>query len=432
MRVREVRLPLLLLLEIFWGWAFAAVFAQALSGGRAPGPSVIGAAAVVLGSTGLSSALRQFDIEERTMRIIGVSATVFGLALILPLEYSAALSEIGPQRSAMSGAGVAFVVLWVRGILRGRGGDEFEGALRTVALGLLPIAVAAGTLPDAHGPQAFGALALLYGMLGLLVLALYRTAEPQRPVRTLASQWGMATIVVAAIAGALLLLAFAIDPGSSSVLAPLGEPLRPVGRMLVQYVLGPPLSAIGWLISHVLPDFTREVQVEPQEFEEEQRRDPDDDGPAWSLPVRYLLGGLIATGVVLAVLLLLALLFRRNRRPQEDEELPATEREGAFADDLSDLFGMLGNRFRRRRDRQSAVAIHRLYVEMLDHASEHGIDRPPATTPLQFAPVLDARYRSGLPTDITLAFADSRYGAREIDRTRVDDLRRRWDELGGR
>jgi hypothetical protein len=431
--MRDVRGPLLLLLEVCWGWALAAVFAQAASGGRAAGPSLIGAAAVVLGANGAAGALRQFDIEERTMRAVGIAATIFSLALVLPLEYGLALPEVGPERSALFGTGTAFVILWVRGVLRGRGSgsDEFESALRGVTLGLAPVVVAAGTLPDVRGPEAFGALALVYGMLSLLVLALYRTAEPARPVTALASQWGLATVAIAALAGLLLAIALAIDPGSSGALEPVGNALRPIGEPLVKYVLGPPLRALTWLFRLLLPDLGREALPQPREIEPRER-DPNNEGPAWPFSFRALLIVLIVTGIVLATLMLLALLFRRNRQPTDEEELPETEREGTLAGDLSDLFGMIGIRSRRRRDRWSAIAIRRLYAEMLDRAAQDGLVRPTATTPAQFAPLLDARYRSELPTDITLAFAESRYGAREIDRGRVEELRRRWEQFDGR
>ena len=430
MSVRDVRLPLLLLLEVCWGWAFGAVLAQIFSGGGAPGPSVLGTAVVVLASYGLAAALRQLDVDEATMRVIGVGATVLCLALVVPLEFRATLWEEGPARGAVIGSATAFVVLWIRGVLRGRVQDaSFEGTLGSVALGLLPIAIAAGTLPDTHGPQAFGALAVAYGMLGLLVLALYRTAEPARPMSALASQWGAATVVVVAAAAVMVLLAAAIDPASFGFLAPIGEPLRLAGRLLLQYVLGPPLAALAWLLDLILPDSQRQIRLQPEEPVEEQRREPDNDDPAWTLPVRYIVGGLIVAGILLAALLLLSLLFRRYRRPDEEEDQQETEREGTLADDLSDLFGMLGDRFRRRSTRPSAIAIRRLYGEMLDRAADDGVERPSGTTPLQFAPALDARYRSNLPSDITLVFAESRYGARDVDDHVVRDLRARWDEL---
>ena len=430
MRVRDVRLPLLLLLEVCWGWALAAVLAQIFAGGGAAGPSVLGTAFVVLGSYSLATALRQFDIGERTMRIVGVGATVLCLALVVPLEFHATLSELGPPRGAMFGTSVAFVALWVRGILRGRVRDEFDGAFPSVAVGLLPIAIAAGTLPDAHGPQAFGALAVVYGMLGLLVLALYRAAEPARTVRTLASQWGAATVAVVAVAGLMLVLAAAVDPGSFGFLAPIGEPLRVAGRAFVQYVLGPPLAALGKLFDLLIPDGQRQLRIEPQEPREDQRRDPENDGPAWALPVRYIIGGLTIAGVALLALTLLALLFRRVRRTEDEEEPDATEREGTLAGDLGDLFGSLSRRFRRPGTHRSAVSIRRLYAEMLERASVDGLERPPSATPLQFAPRLDAQYRSSIPSDITLAFTASRYGARVVDERVVRDLRARWEQLG--
>jgi hypothetical protein len=72
------------------------------------------------------------------------------------------------------------------------------------------------------------------------------------------------------------------------------------------------------------------------------------------------------------------------------------------------------------------VAIRRLYAEVLAAAGEQGLERPPATTPARFAPALDAHFASGLPSEITSAFVESRYGERVVDDARVRALTERW------
>jgi hypothetical protein len=63
---------------------------------------------------------------------------------------------------------------------------------------------------------------------------------------------------------------------------------------------------------------------------------------------------------------------------------------------------------------------------MLAHAESDGLARPPAATPLRFAPRLDARYGSDVPSAISRAFVTSRYGLAEVDVHTVRDLRAQW------
>jgi hypothetical protein len=72
------------------------------------------------------------------------------------------------------------------------------------------------------------------------------------------------------------------------------------------------------------------------------------------------------------------------------------------------------------------VAIRRLYFEMLDAAGRRGLERADAQTPLQFAPALDAQFASGVPSEISAAFVESRYGERAVDDERVRRLREQW------
>jgi hypothetical protein len=321
-------------------------------------------------------------------------------------------------------------MLWIRGILRGRVHDDLEGALRSVVLGIAPVAIAAATTPLVHGPESFGALAIGYVLLGLLVLALYRIGEPARPVAAVAAQWGALTAVVAAAAVGLTAVAAAIDPGAFGPVGRIGELLRGPAILVAEWVIGPPLRGLAWLIGLLIPDGSRSLpppQLEPQQ---EPERERDENEPAWALPVRWLIGGAITMLVVFGALLLIALLFRRfSRPPDEGDSRTDIERDGTLADDLGDLLGALGRRFRRSsRPAPSAIAIRRLYARVLDHAAAGGLVRPAHATPGGFAPRLDARYGSPVPGRISELFASSRYGAHEIDDAVVGRLALEWDE----
>ena len=129
---------------------------------------------------------------------------------------------------------------------------------------------------------------------------------------------------------------------------------------------------------------------------------------------------------------MLWLLFRRFTRRTErtGERRERVEAESSLAGDLGSAFDALARRFRRGpKPARSPVDVRRLYHEMLERSAAIGLARPPAATPLQFAPRLDAHYASDVPSAISRAFVASRYGAHEFDRRVVDDLRMRWNQV---
>jgi hypothetical protein len=96
------------------------------------------------------------------------------------------------------------------------------------------------------------------------------------------------------------------------------------------------------------------------------------------------------------------------------------------------MLGALGQRFRRERSAPNAVAIRRLYFEMLAAGEERGLARPISATPTRFAPALDASFGSDVASKISAAFVESRYGERSIDDARVRRLREEWRAASGR
>jgi len=83
----------------------------------------------------------------------------------------------------------------------------------------------------------------------------------------------------------------------------------------------------------------------------------------------------------------------------------------------------------RRRGRD---AIGRLYFSMLGAAAAGGLSRPPAATPLEFAPRLEEYFASPVPGAISQAYAEARYGQRPRSRREVERLRSHWEEAARR
>jgi hypothetical protein len=444
MTIRTLRLPLAIAVEVMWSYAAMAI-AVAVLGQDGSAPSVIGVAAAVIGSFALVRALQQTDLSEVQLRNIGVVASVVAIFAIVHFEYAATappwdlawLRAVATQnddiRPDVIVATVGLALIWMRGIARGRETLSFDGVLRGTAFGMVPIVIAAGFASELDGPNIFGPLAIAYLLVAAAALALYQAPDPDRPVRNYVAQWGAAAVIVLAAAAVLTVVAAAIDPGALGVLSPVGRPLAFVFGNAARYILGPPLAGIAWLFGLIpLPHVHQDEMPQMMPSNTPPEKQPNDDSaPAWARILgRILAGGGIALLVGLA-LFAVWLLFRRFAKPkdQTNERRERVEPDSSLADDLGDLLDALARRFRRGSKPNTTVAVRRLYFDMLEGGATAGLERPPAATPLQFAPSLDAHYASDVPSAITQAFVDSRYGAHEFDEDSVNTLRRRWEQV---
>lgn len=425
MTIRGARLPMLLVIETLWGWALVAIVAQALSGDDGYAPSIFAVAAVVCGSAAVGGLLRMFEVGEAQVRALGVASMVVALAIIIPLEYRGTVTSLD-DRPAVVGATVAMAGIWIRGATRHDPDGLFEPIARSAVLGVIPVAIAAATQPAVHGPSSWGAVAIVYVPMALLVLALHQAAEPTKRVETLATGWAPFAVLTVLVGVAIAALAVAVNPaGMFDVLSPVGDALQPVSDAFGQYVFGPIAAALGWLLS-LLPGFDREQELRPRPPPEQPPPKEDEDPSAWVEWLSWIARIAVPLIVVAAVLFAVAMLFQMTRRKPERDEEDIVERGEEQDDGPTGWLGSLRDRFGRRREPSSAVAIRRLYAEVLERAESDGIERAPAVTPLQFAPALDSRY-GGTGTDITRAFMESRYGARDIGEDRVRELRARWE-----
>jgi hypothetical protein len=448
------RTPLALLLDLLAGYAAVAVFVAVFGQGDGPAPSFTAVAAVVLLSYVLARALQVSDVDEHAMRVLGVALSAVALFVIARVEYApgewvwdtrwiaATLTDtsdaIRPNAHVIAGV-VALAPLWLRGVIRGQSSIEFDSVLTGVSLGLLAVIVAALAVPDTREAVSWGAFALVYGAAGLLALALFRAPEPDAPIASFAQRWTALGAMIAGVAVAVAMITAALDPESFGFLAPLGDPLRHAGNLVGTYVLGPifwliyqPFRFAGWLLHALFPDAGT---VKPEEPERPALTDPNQEQrreqPWWWQVFWWGVGSTALILISLVALVLLWSSFRRFARRKADahERRESLEPASSLAADLGDLMRGIAQRFRRSPRAQHALEIRRLYFEMLDAADATGLARPAAATPLQFAPSLDAHFASPVPSSITRAFAESRYGELPIPGEAVAQLRQGWDAL---
>jgi hypothetical protein len=190
-RIRDARRALLLLIDLIWGFAAAAVFVHVFSTER--GPSLIAVAAVVVCSTALGAFTRTIEDSVGRLSFAAAAFSVVALVIIAQCEYAdapwglawmRALPTHGAQitdveRGVIAGV-IALTVLWLRGTGAASRADDVGSALASVLLGFAAVALAAVVSPPARGPDIFGALALIYVPLALMVLAMYQVIDPDR------------------------------------------------------------------------------------------------------------------------------------------------------------------------------------------------------------------------------------------------------------
>jgi hypothetical protein len=213
-----------------------------------------------------------------------------------------------------------------------------------------------------------------------------------------------------------------------------------IGRLLRDYVLVPifwfialPFRLLAWVLDAIAPH-SEQMRRQPLPPMEEPPKDEGDTPLWWRIVVAI---GLSVSGVLIALLALWLLWrsFRRyvGRRPAgAGEDREHVEPASSLLADLGSMLGALGQRFRRERSAPNAVAIRRLYFEMLAAGEERGLARPISATPTRFAPALDASFGSDVASKISAAFVESRYGERSIDDARVRRLREEWRAASGR
>jgi hypothetical protein len=443
MTVRAVRLPCAVVLELLASYAVAALFVRLISAGDGPAPSLITVGFAVVASFALARLMQRVDVDESQLRLLGAAASIVVLYFVLHTEYAAGGAPwafgwvrrlfteprdlLDAHRYVPAGC-VAVCVLWVRGILRGREPVEFGDVLPSAMFGLFAVALAALAAPPVRGPDAFGAIALLYAVLALCTLALYQTADADEPVARFAARWVPAFGALTGIAIALTIAAAALDPHSLGVLAPVGRPLLFVLEIVGRWVLGPIVGGVAWLFG-LIPLHAPSPHAQPTQTPL-QPVAPDDNSstPLWFKIVGFVLGGVLGVLIVLAFIAGIWLLMRRARKRGGSvvEQRRSVERDSMLGEDLAALLSGVARRFRRTHSAQSSVEVRRLYHEMLARAERDGLARPPGATPHQFAPSLDARYASDAPSAISAAFAASRYGAVAVPERAVRDLRARW------
>jgi Domain of unknown function (DUF4129) len=298
-----------------------------------------------------------------------------------------------------------------------------------VSVGLVVVLVAAAFGSAAEAPEALRWLPVPFMVTALLALAfMHLQSVPSEAGRRSVSG---SSLVVGATVGGIALLALgagflalpSIDVASDGLVA-IGEGvLNAIG-----VVLWPFVQVFSWLFGVFDFGFDQPEQEMPQ-GEEPVREEEESEPSLLSELLGYVIrGGLLVAGIALALTLIWFAFRRFTRRGDRatDETREEIETETGNRGDLRSLLAGAMGRLRFQRGGRDAIG--RLYVSMLRSASQRGLERPPATTPLEFAPRLEAAFGSAAPEEITRAYTEARFGARPPDASEVDRLRSAWND----
>ncbi len=439
-----------LLARSIWVYAGVAVVVAQLGEGQAV--SVLAVAAVVVLSHTVGRLLPRFDIGEQALRSWGalISLAIFFVVLRLEIAGNPYLwelgwlgglfTDLGATLEGHSGTVAELLLLamaWVFGVAQGSRQRTFEGLASEVSLGLAVVIFAALFADLAGAPAVVRWLPIPYLGAALVALAAVHFSTVRIDSgRPFAGIWWLGVVGSLVVLGAIALPTALIDLGA---LGFIGEGLRliakGIGFALVLTVL-PVLVGLVWIAENLLnfsldaEPFTPEATSTDDLIEQLEE---DGETATWAKVFGYILRiGLVAL-VVALVMALLWFAFKRITRSDEDdvdlrEEVDA-DMGGGIGSLLGDALGRLRDRFAGRA--QGRDGIGRLYFSMLRGAEAQGVARPPAATPLEFAPSLATHYASELPTTISNAYAAARYGGHQPRPGEVEDLDSRWTELKG-
>ena len=453
--------PLAIVTEALWYFAIASVLAASLVEGA--GPSLWTLLAAAGGGFYLARLLGRLDLSPQLLRTTGAIASIVALYAVLRLQYVGDLrlwelswtGEFGAhpsnaQRPLVMGSFLT-VVLWLRWASRARDPLTFDSILHSFSVGFFALAMAG--LVDAAGDlnSSLKEVALPFFALGLVTIAAFHLAETRPEASApLSRPWAVALLATVGLLLALALLAMLgllVALAASAWVAGGMDPepvLLPIGQGLVWFLdrvllvvltpIGLLLEGLAWLLSQV----ARNDAIQRPEFAEQLRKVSEGNGENGSLPFSLLVLARVMAGVFLATLVavLALVIFGRFVRQRDDrsEWRVSVWREGSLMGDLGDLLkGLLSP----RRPRPPApnlppdvMAVRRLYLDVLRQAEAEGLKRPPAKTPLEFAPSLAEHFRSQLPQQVSHAFAGARYGLKALPPEELHRLRRQWKEAG--
>ena len=351
-------------------------------------------------------------------------------------------------RRALLG-GFFSALFWLRGGRLASAEFPAEHLMFTFRLGLMALSVAAIVDIFHSADLKIFSLMFLFFAAGLIGLGVGHILPSAGPAITRGS-WAR---VIGAVVGGIVLLGLMFSLLQRGALAFIAAPLVFLLKIAAQavffviivpmvYILEFIISGFFWLLSKVAgdpPQGEREMALGGQEFLEQFMEQNEPSEPSIWLQI---LAGIAIALLVGAILLVLARAFRRSARwlriGDESEERESLDGEFDPTMDLARLlFGLLPNRFRRRKrdrrlrlpdDERNIVDVFRIYFGMLSIAASRGQPRLDFQTPGEYRTALRRVMPDRLVDMATAAFDRACYGRLPATSEEITEMRRMLEE----
>lgn len=465
------------LMEVFWvyPWLLWLGYLPAFSMGR----PVLSLASVVF-TLGASLVLTRIAIRREwglwRMRVVIIGTGLFVILFVLGVDYRGGYDFLSGEWFRYIGQTLAHTLdrpnsvvlalpallyLWWRGINLGQATLYFKDIYRNFVPGMAALIVLIILWQISSTSERFvkpasdiGWYVMAFFFFGLTSIAICHvylmrsSMAKEESSRTSAWRWMPITLGVIAV---MVLVGF----GLASIFSPelyesIGKGFNAIGSFLgtiLSYILMPVIYVAAWVmrfIKFILSLLTGEPTEQPPAENGGMPEFGDVTPKDWPLWLTDAIKWFVIALIVAAVIFILvkAVSRMRSRRPREEiEEI----HESLFSwkglrDDLRELLGMMGNRFRRKPaapgiafdgNARGRMDIREIYRHVIWEGGRSGVPRRRAETASEYS----GRLRRFVPesdellTGITGEYENVRYGEIREPEEKVDKANSWWEKL---
>ena len=471
-----------ILMEAFWVSPWLSWVGQwPLFRDNRPILNLISVAVILAVSLVLTRLVSRQKLPMWAVQVGIIGAGVLAMLLVLAVEYADGYTFLsgawfahiaGVLGSSLHNPGTiilalpAFVYLWWRGIVLGASTTYFKDIYRSFLLGLgmlilllvsWQISASSGKIEPPGGGLGLNVVAFFFfGLLSIAICHLYamRRNMPKEDA-ALTSVWRWLPVMLGVVGGVVLIGFGVASIFSSDMFNTIANGfdvvLNVVGKLL-QYLITPfvyiiagLVYALKWLLALLAGTPPDQQQQGGMPGQPEWGEVTTKDMPLW---LGEMLKWLIVVAVIALVIFILAKTISRYRAKQAKNEIDET-RESLFSwrglrDDLKELFGMMGNRFRRKTeeagtkfdpDAVGRMDIREIYRHLQWEGRRSGITRRRYETTAEYAHRLERAVPDSVESiknvresvgGITEMYEAVRYGEIAVPEPQVDKANGFW------
>ncbi len=354
--------------------------------------------------------------------------------------------------------------LWWRGIILGQTTSYFRDIYRTFILGMAALIVLIIFWQISSASERFtkpgadiGWYVIAFFFFGLVAIAvchlyLMRSTMPREEAK-LTSVWRWLPIMLGVIVGVVLVGFGLASLFSPELFASIGHGFSAAGDFLgkiMGYILWPIVFVFEWLVKILVyllnllrgnqaPTANVTGNMTPPKWPEVISKEL----PPWVTEAIKWFVVAVVVGLVLFILAKAVSRMRARRARDEIEEIHESLWSWkGLRDDLKELLGMMGNRFKRKpavtshrfdEDAAGRMDIREIYRHVLWEGARSGIPHRRHETPSEYS----GRLHQSVPEseeplkNITGEYENVRYGEMNVPEERVDKANSLWQKLKG-